>query len=330
MSKRIKAIQIVVLQLRHFIDESFIFIEKCQELEINEENNPKQTILSSRQFKIKNCDISKIRLYVIQCIRLTFYLKQIINQDFNEYNNKIEFENKFQKERIYFFQIILNRLDSLLDKLKYRQNLNEFVLMYVDLINKIAKCTNQFVDYVELRRWSKNLCLEHLDMLIKLANDFLFVFENVLKYLKINENIVDEMDSLSSMSFGSLDDICENNKLEEKRNERTYLMEIIWSKLIISLLAILVLHFLSFKFSDKKGEISNNHNEVNKKDTVFIERLFKLLFYIETNSKRDKQSKDDIFWHRVFVFLSNWYLLIINFIVYWIFDFIMYYKKKIK
>ncbi len=107
MSKRITAIEIVVLQLRHFIDESLIFIEKYEHFEIDQDNNSYilADFLSSRQFIIKNSEISKIRLYVTQCIRLVFYLKQIINQDFNEYNNGISFEKKFQKQRIYFFQI---------------------------------------------------------------------------------------------------------------------------------------------------------------------------------------------------------------------------------
>ena len=330
MTKRISAIEIVVLQLRYFIDESLIFIERYEKFEREEGDSDLKII------KIKENDLSKIRLYVIQCIRLVFYLKQIINQDFHEYNNGIQFERKFQQQRTNFFQIIFKRLELLLAKLRQNPNMNEFIVMYAELMNKIAKCTNQWVDYIELRRWSKNLCLEHLDLLIRLANDFLFVFENVLKYLITNDKIDlirnedNQMDS-SDHSFVSVVDLCDNNNNKQDKDNKRNLDDNIIFRLMISCLAIIILYFVSSKFCDKKVEISNNQNNGNKnKETAFIVRLFKLIFYIDNTQKEDKQSNEDIYWCRIFFYLSNVYFSIFNLIFYWIFELIVYFYRENK
>ena len=87
-------IELIILDLRYFIDESLTFVEfyECGEREIG------------RLFMTNRDEINKIRKYTIEFINSLIQLKTIFqnNRLYTDFNLGLELSKEFKNKRVYF------------------------------------------------------------------------------------------------------------------------------------------------------------------------------------------------------------------------------------
>ena len=176
------SIELTLLDFRYFLDEILTFIEFYE----GEEKTP------NSRFQTNYEEISRIRQYAIEFIRLVYDLKKLFWDDslIKEFNLGINFSEQFKNKRIFFFKSIFERLDRLFNNINGVYALsNELVKLYYNTVQKLIRNTNEFIGYIENARWHRQYALKALDNLVMLCNDFSAVFERFVESLALNKKI---------------------------------------------------------------------------------------------------------------------------------------------
>ena len=196
------SIELTILDFRYFLDEILTFIEFYE----GEEKSP------SSQFQTNFQEISRIRQYAIEFIRLIYDLKKLFWDDsvIKEFNLGINFSEQFKNKRVFFFKSVFGRLDSLFNNINGVYALsNELVKLYYNTVQKLIRNTNEFIGYIENARWHRQYALKALDNLVMLCNDFSAIFERFVESLTLNRKVTN-----SRLQTG-------NNKNEKKKLTRS-------------------------------------------------------------------------------------------------------------
>ncbi len=176
------SIELTLLDFRYFLDEILTFIEFYE----GEEKSP------NNRFQTNYEEISRIRQYAIEFIRLVYDLKKLFWDDslIKEFNLGISFSEQFKNKRIFFFKSIFERLDRLFTNINGVYALsNELVKLYYNTVQKLIRNTNEFIGYIENARWHRQYALKALDNLVMLCNDFSAIFERFVESLALNKKI---------------------------------------------------------------------------------------------------------------------------------------------
>lgn len=191
------SVEIILLDLRYFLDEALTFIEFYEygERDLTRAfQTSQQVILQFHKlitkwaifFTFFRCffkkDIFQLRQFAIEYIRLVIDLKKLCKDNglFADFNMGLHFSEQFKDKRIFFFTTLFKRLEKLYTCIYGETALsNELVKLYFKTIQKLVRNSNEFIGYLEASRWSRDIALQILDKLVENCNDFLCVFEKV-------------------------------------------------------------------------------------------------------------------------------------------------------
>lgn len=314
-------IELIILDLRYFIDESLTFVEfyECGEREIG------------RLFMTNRDEINKIRKYTIEFINSLIQLKTIFqnNRLYTDFNLGLELSKEFKNKRVYFFRIINTRLDNLYKRLYGNylgaDGLNEIVVLYYKHILKISRNTNEFINFIENSRWNRDLAFNFLDNLVSLTNGFSGVFELFVSYLESNNRIKDAS-AAKSKSYTRLiknkakptfSTISNSTRSFSKKPKYCPCILIIMVFLILIVLFFIVLPFYSFLFN-KNSNVYSFKLDSQKASLSIIEIIYTYLSNGESALvKTSKKNKDSIFdFSTILNYMADFYVFSFSFLGY--------------
>jgi hypothetical protein len=185
MQRSRSSIELIILDLRYFIDESLTFLEVYEASRSSRGGD-------RRPFTTSNKELAGIRHYAIEFNRLVFDLKRLLNTDESiaDKNPAVEFTSEFENKRTLFFRKIFERID-LLYKQMYRNRAhiksnkkNDLTKLYFRIILRMAQTSNLFIGRMQSMGWERANVIAMLDSLVPSCNDFLCVFETFCVYLE--------------------------------------------------------------------------------------------------------------------------------------------------
>jgi hypothetical protein len=339
MQKNKSSIELIILDMRFFIDDSLTFLEAYEACR-----------LKNQAFVTNKNELTDIRTYAIEYNRCIFDLKKLLNTDesIEEVNVAIDFSNEFKSKRRLFFRKIFERLDSLYKK-SFRDSIkntsdktNALARLYFRIIQKIARKSNHFIGHMESTRWHKSYLIEMLDNLVTLCNDFLGVFEGFCKVLlrlereeitedrKINEEADSELKLETSSSNYSEASTCSEStskfgnyfsNLTYQKSQPCSCIFMILAVVILIILCFLVLPILRLFLNSSLSESSsvytfdldetairplNDMSNEQKKLLQLVKLPSKL--YTQVTSKNKTDSADDFKWDNIFDYMQDFYI----------------------
>ncbi len=238
------SIEILLLDLRYFLDESLSFIEF---FEYGERD-------LTRRFQASNQEVTNLRQFAIEYTRLIYDLKKLLtagHSAYAEFNPGFEFSEQFRNKRLFYYTRFFRRLEALDERVQGETALsNDMVKIYFRTVQNLVRGTNELIGYLEAARWSRDVALEILDRLVQLCNDFLCVFEKFVSRLEANKSVWRERKKNFDSSSGSEADFDNEGEATVSGKRLAFLKGISWQSSVLGFgLAVCFIWYLSRRLS---------------------------------------------------------------------------------
>jgi len=219
------SIELIILDLRYFLDEAISFLE-CKKspndasLHADQEmpaESPR-TSESNGQQEIDSKEFVKLRLNAIEYTRLIFDLKHLLQENrlYAEFNVSLKFSDQFKSKRMFFFRNVFRRLEHIYLKIS-SESIDELVIFYFQIVRHLTRQTNEFIAYLEFSRWRRSNALNILDKLVNLCNDFLCILEKIVQ--GIEDQLVERKNRDSTRFSSSLQ---RNSSSRKSRRDKLF------------------------------------------------------------------------------------------------------------
>lgn len=314
------SIELLILDLREFLDSALEFIEFYELDELRLDINK----------------VATIRQHAIEYIKTIYDLKKLLNSDpaFKQSSEGILFSDQFKNRRIFFYKEVFKRLDFLFEKLNNSLSTNDLVRLYSKTIQILIRNTNEFIGYIESKRWNKNIALQILDKLVESCNDFLAIFERLTEGFNSNRrfNSRDTNQSSTSASFELQAQIrnLPKSKLKVQQGRRIkkkrysfccVLLLIIICFIILFYLIVYLIHFLlnvNFYLENTFYSLFNSKSNFYVIKKSFFFSFVDKFRYESSFVTYDSRSIE--MWTQVYSYMTNLSLFIICLFFYILFE----------
>jgi hypothetical protein len=341
----IASIELILLDLRYFLDESLTFIELYEASEKD----------FATKFKTNPNEICQIRQYAIEYIRLIYDLKKLFMDTklIKQSNTEIIFSEQFKNKRIFFFTSVFKRLEQLFTQINGQFSLsNELVKLYYKTIQKLVRNSNEFIGYLESHRWNRDIALQILDKLVEYCNDFLCIFEKFIQSLNASSEFLDKLEyarpdvlnkneiedcvtsssSSNSVSSCLIDSFKFSNYIEKFSSISTFKIFILILVVYVSfsILVRLIYNINMFIVDLIIGVLfksSTTSHSVSYFDIKIIELSNIFGWKVNTPSNLETPFKIELnsyyLWNQVYTYMTHIYTIIFSLLIYLLFEWIV-------
>lgn len=319
-------IEKLLLDQRHFLDDTLTFIE------FYEASQREQDI----KFLTNNEEICKLKQSLKKFSNTTNELKTQLNYSFiHEFNSSIEYSSNFKRKISYFFNTIFKRLYALEFNLKTIEKKNEILTACFKSIQKLIQKINDFINYLESKRWHKSIANEILNNIFCFSLKLSKVLDKFFDYLNYRKQISSENFYRNQKHSSTLQ---KKNNLRKfgsylLSSSKSKLSEIIFDKKIYStkmislvflfvaaILVIILGSWISqnskiYTIDLNKAYRSNNYfsDLINNKVNLLSDVSLSNFLNIFCNPKIDASLRTNNIWDQILSYMKEFYVVFISF-----------------